>query len=314
MTDVQNKAERTQASDSPSSEPGVTTPSANGRRRIVQAIAKLRARSNGRIALGAVSFFLVTAIAIFAPLIAPQDPQAVDLANRLMAPSAENLLGTDANGRDVLSRVIYGSRISILVGISVVVATTILGGAIGLVSGYYRRLDGLIMRSMDAFMAFPSTLLAIAIMAALGASARNVVLALTVAYTPRTARVVRGKVLSIREESYVESARSIGFNDFRIMWRYVLPNALAPLVVQATFILALAIIAEAGLSFVGAGTPPPAPSWGNMLADGRQFMRQATWITIFPGLMIMISVLSLNVLGDGLRDMLDPRMKNDSSM
>jgi peptide/nickel transport system permease protein len=198
----------------------------------------------------------------------------------------------------------------VIVGGSVVVTTTILGIVIGLLAGFYRKLDGVIMRVMDAFQSFPSILLAIAIMAALGASARNVIIALTVTYSPRTARVVRGKVLSIREETYIESARAIGLGDNRIMARYVLPNTMAPLIVQATFILALAIISEAGLSFVGAGTPPPSPSWGNLLSDGRAYMRQAQWMTLAPGLFIMFSVLGLNILGDGLRDVLDPRLKD----
>ena len=265
---------------------------------------------NGRILIGSVMLIVVILMAIFAPLLATHSPLTINVIDRIQPPSPDHWFGTDEHGRDIYSRVIYGSRVSVLVGMSVVVTTTILGTVIGLVSGFYKRLDSVFMRIMDAFQSFPAILLAIAIMAALGASARNVIIALTVTYTPRTARVVRGKVLGIREETYIESARAVGLGDIRIMARYVLPNTLAPLIVQATFILALAIIAEAGLSFVGAGTPPPSPSWGNILADGRAFMRQAQWMTLFPGLFIMFSVLGLNILGDGLRDVMDPRMKD----
>lgn len=265
---------------------------------------------NGRILIGFFMLFLMLTIAIFAPLIAPYDPLDIDVSQRLLPPSTEHWFGTDEYGRDVFSRVIYGSRISVTVGMSVVIATTILGTIVALFAGFYKRIDGVFMRVMDAFQSFPSILLAIAIMAALGASVRNVIIALTVTNMPKMARVVRGRVLSIREETYIESARAIGLGDLKIMRSYVLPNTLAPLIVQATFILALAIIAEAGLSFIGAGTPPPAPSWGNILADGRAYMRQAQWITLFPGLLIMLSVLGLNILGDGLRDVLDPRLKD----
>lgn len=265
---------------------------------------------NGRILVGSVMLFFMLAIAIFAPLIATHDPLDIDSSRRLLAPSTQYWFGTDQYGRDVFSRVIYGSRISVTVGMSVVVATTVLGAVVALAAGFYKKLDGVVMRVMDAFQSFPSILLAIAIMAALGASVVNVIIALTVTNMPKTARVVRGRVLSIREETYIESARAVGLGDLKIMRRYVLPNALAPLIVQATFILALAIIAEAGLSFVGAGTPPPSPSWGNILADGRAYMRQAQWITVFPGVFIMLSVLGLNILGDGLRDVLDPRLKD----
>jgi len=265
---------------------------------------------NGRILAGTIMLVAVLAMAIFAPLIATHDPLEINSIDRLQGPSLDHWFGTDNHGRDVYSRVVFGSRVSVFVGTMVVVMTTIFGTVLGLVSGFYRRLDGVIMRVMDAFQSFPSILLAIAIMAALGASARNVVIALTVSYTPRTARIVRGRVLSIREEPYIEAARAIGLGDVRVLRRYVFPNTLAPMVVQSTFIFALAIIAEAGLSFVGAGVPPPEPSWGNILADGRAYMRQAQWMTLFPGLFIMFSVLGLNILGDGLRDVLDPRLKD----
>ncbi|MEX2562349.1 MAG: ABC transporter permease [Nitriliruptoraceae bacterium] len=266
---------------------------------------------NGRVLLGGLLLVLILLLAAFAPLIANHDPLNINMGIRLTGPTSDNFFGTDNNGRDVFSRVVYGTRVSVFVGGGVVLFSTVIGTLIGLVAGYYRKLDGPFMRLMDGFMAFPGILLAIAIMAALGASARNVIIALTITYTPRTARVVRGKVLSVREETYVESARAIGLKDGRIIFRYILPNTFAPLMVQATFILALAIISEAGLSFIGAGTPPPTPSWGNILADGRGFMLNAPWMTLFPGLFIMISVLGLNIMGDGLRDVLDPRMKDE---
>lgn len=265
---------------------------------------------NGRILFGGTLALIVVLIAVAAPFLATHDPLRVKMTARLMPPGAEYWLGTDNNGRDIYSRIVYGARVSVVVGTAVVILSTVIGTFVGLVSGYFRRMDGPLMRVMDALMTFPSILLAIAIVAALGASTQNVVIALTISFIPHTARVVRGKVLSVREESFVESARAIGLGDALIIWRYILPNVMAPLMVQATFILALAIIAEAGLSYVGAGTPPPQPSWGNILADGRSYLHNGWWMTTFPGLFIMISVLGLNILGDGLRDKLDPRMES----
>ncbi len=264
---------------------------------------------SSRIVVGLLLTMIMVIMAIAAPLIATHDPYQTDVRSRLMSPGSEHLLGTDEYGRDVFSRAVYGARVSIAVGLGVVIISTVFGGLIGLFAGYFRKLDNVLMRIMDALMAFPSILLAIAIIAAIGPKTTNVMIALAIVYTPRTARVVRGQVLSVREEAYVESARVIGLGNMRIIFRYILPNVLAPLIVQATFILALTIIAEAGLSYIGAGTPPPTPSWGNILADGRPHMYRAPWMTIFPGLFIMISVLGLNVVGDGLRDMLDPRLR-----
>ncbi len=263
----------------------------------------------GRIVAGAALTLAMVTMAIAAPLIATHDPYAVAVRERFQPPSVENYLGTDEYGRDVFSRVVFGARISMYVGLGVMLISTIAGTIIGLFSGYYRKLDNVLMRVMDALMSFPSILLAIAILAAIGPRTGNVIVALSIVYTPRTARVVRGSVLSVREEVYIESAQAVGLGDLRIIFRYILPNVMAPLIVQATFILALTIIAEAGLSYIGAGTPPPAPSWGNILADGRPHMYRAWWMTVFPGLFIMISVLGLNVIGDGLRDVLDPRLR-----
>ena len=262
------------------------------------------------ILLGLFLSLIVVLLAITAPYIATHDPLRTNVKQRLQAPSSEHYFGTDEYGRDLFSRVIYGARVSIIVGISVVILSSIAGTIIGLLSGYFRRIDNTIMRIMDACMAFPSILLAIAIIAALGARVENVIIALSITYTPRTARVVRASVLSVREEAYVEAARAIGLGSLRIIYKYILPNILSPLIVQTSLIFGLSILAEAGLSYIGAGIPPPMPSWGNILADGRPHMIQASWMTVIPGFFIMISVLGLNIIGDGLRDYLDPRMKN----
>ena len=259
------------------------------------------------LVLGASLTLLMAASALLAPLLATHEPLRTNIRNRLAPPSAEHIMGTDQNGRDVYSRIVYGARVSIAVGLGVVALTTVLGTLIGLVSGYVRRLDGVIMRIMDGIMAFPGILLALAIIAALGNNPFNVVLALTATYTPRTARVVRGAVLALREITYVEAARSLGSSDGRIMFRHILPNTLSPILVQATYILARAVLAEAALSYIGAGISPPQPSWGNILADGQLYMYVAPWITVFPGLFIVVTVIGLNLFGDGLRDVFDPR-------
>ncbi len=248
-------------------------------------------------------------VALLAPVLAPQDPTFLDPVIRLQAPSDAYPLGTDDSGRDVLSRVIYGARVSLLIGVSVTLAVACLGSVLGLLSGYYNRLDMPIMRVLDGLMAFPSILLAIAIMASLGPSTLNVFLALTVVYTPSVARLVRGSTLSLRSQPYVESARAIGARDHIILRRYIFANALSPLIVQCTFVLAFAIISEASLSFLGAGVDPETPTWGNMLRDGQRVLQRAWWLSIFPGCALVLTVLTLNLLGDGLRDALDPRAR-----
>lgn len=247
--------------------------------------------------------------AVLADLIATHDPIRIRARERLRPPSAANWFGTDNFGRDVFSRVIYGSRLSLEIGFYTVVITGLVGTALGAIAGYFRRLDEILMRTMDALMAFPSIMLAIAITAALGPSKFNVMLALSAVYAPRTARIVRGSVLVVREMDYVHAARTVGAGDWRIMTRHVLPNCMAPLIVQLTFVFAYAILAEAVLSFLGLGPPPPTPTWGNIVAEGRDYIREAYWITMFPGLAIALTVLGLNLLGDGLRDVFDPRMK-----
>ena len=257
---------------------------------------------------GFVLFAAMVALGVFAEIVAPDDPVQVRAHARFRPPSWVNPFGTDNFGRDVFSRVAFGARLSIQIGFLTVLLTAILGTACGLAAGYFRRLDNLLMRVMDALMAFPAILLAIAITAALGPSAFNVVVALAAVYTPRTARVVRASVLVVREADYVHAAQSVGAGHLRIMLHHILPNSMAPLVVQLTFVFAYAVIAEAVLSFLGMGPPPPTPSWGNIIAEGKDYIREAGWIAMFPGLAIAITVLGLNLLGDGLRDVLDPRM------
>jgi len=244
-----------------------------------------------------------------ADLIAPYSPLKNDFHYRLGAPNGVHLMGTDNFGRDVLSRVLYGGRTSLEIGLLVVLASTVCGTAIGVVGGYFSRLDNPVMRLMDALMAFPGVLLAIALAAVLGPSVADVVIALTVTYAPRTARIVRAAVLVVRRMEYIDAARVAGAGSLRIIWRHVLPNSLGPLIVQMTFIFAVSILAEAVLSFVGVGPPPPTPSWGNIIADGRSYIPTAPWISLFPGLVIAITVLGVNLMGDGLRDVLDPRLK-----
>lgn len=260
--------------------------------------------------IGFIITFFVVLVAIFAPVISPYDPLDQNVEHRLAPPGPDHLLGADGYGRDLLSRIIWGTRLSMKVGFVVVIFTTIFGSVIGLVAGYYPRIDNwFIMRIMDALMAFPSIILALGIMAILEPNWFNAVIALSVVYTPRTARIVRGSVLSLKETEFVEAARALGASTTRLLFKHIMMNSWAPLLVQMTFIFAYAIITEASLSFVGAGTPPPEPSWGNILAEGREFMRVAYWVTIFPGVAIAIGVLGLNLAGDGLRDILDPRLK-----
>jgi peptide/nickel transport system permease protein len=270
----------------------------------------LRTLTSNRAAIvSAVIVILMLLMAIFAPLLAPYSPTYLDPSIRLQPPSADYRFGTDEFGRDVLSRVIYGARVSLLIGISVTLVAAIIGSLLGLISGYYDRFDTPIMRLMDGLMAFPSILLAIAIMASLGPSTVNVFIALTVVYIPTIARLVRGSTLVLKQQPYVESARSIGLRDHAILGRYIFKNALSPLIVQCTFVIAYAIISESSLSFLGAGVPPETPSWGNMLRDGQKLIQRSWWLSVFPGFALVLTVLTLNILGDGLRDAIDPRSR-----
>ncbi|MBX3142252.1 MAG: ABC transporter permease [Trueperaceae bacterium] len=257
--------------------------------------------------IGAGIVVVVILVALLAGVIAPHDPEEMFVIDRLSPPGSQYLFGTDNFGRDLVSRVVYGARTSLRVAALVAGAATLFGVLVGALAGYYRRVDGPLMRVMDAMMAFPSILLALAIMAILGRSVMNVAVALTIVYTPAMARLVRSAVLAAKEHEYVEAMRALGGRDWRLLFAHVLPNAVSVIVVQATFISVYAILSEAGLSFLGAGAPPSIPSWGNILAEGREYMIDAPWIMIFPGLAITFTVLGLNLLGDGLRDALDPR-------
>jgi peptide/nickel transport system permease protein len=249
--------------------------------------------------------FLLVALA--APWIAPADPAQSFSGARLSPPSVTQPFGTDDFSRDVLSRVIHGTRISMAVGLSVALLTTLLGGLLGLLTGYYQTADRVLMRILDGLMAFPGILLAIAIAAVLRPSIGTVVTALTIVYTPYTVRVLRAPVLAQREAPYVVAARALGASDGRLLLRHLLPNSIAPLLVQATFTFSYGILAEATLSFLGIGVPPPTPSWGNMLADAKNVLQQAPWMTWAPGLAVLTVTLGLNLVGDGMRDLLDPR-------
>ncbi|RWM07069.1 MAG: ABC transporter permease [Mesorhizobium sp.] len=262
-------------------------------------------------AIGLTVLAVIVLAAILAPVIAPYAPSKLSIASRLHPPSLDHLFGTDDLGRDVFTRMLYAARTSLSVGFAVVILSSIIGTILGLTAGYFKRLDTPVSRLIDAMMAFPDILLAIALVAALGATATNVVVALGVVYAPRIARVVRASTLVIRELPYVEAARALGVPTPIILIRHVLRNVTSPLLVQGTFIFANAILAEAGLSFLGVGISPDIPTWGTMIATGRQYMDQAGWVMMFPGAAIVVTVLSLQLLGDGLRDLLDPRLAKD---
>ncbi|MCF8180409.1 MAG: ABC transporter permease [Limnohabitans sp.] len=258
--------------------------------------------------LGAFILLAMIFIALFAPFLWTVDPQAVTPLNRLKPPSSEFWFGTDALGRDVYSRVMYGARVSLIVGISVALLSTFIGLAIGLITGFVRAVDAVVMRIMDGLMSIPSILLAIALMALTKASIENVIIAITLAEIPRVVRLVRSLVLTLREQPYVEAATASGTPLLKTLIRHILPNTMAPLLVQATYICASAMITEAILSFIGAGTPPNIPSWGNIMAESRSLFQIAGYLILFPSIFLSITVLAVNYLGDGLRDALDPRL------
>ena len=258
--------------------------------------------------VGAALMALMLVAALGATLAA--NPRRMDVSVRLARPSAAHWFGTDDVGRDVFSRVVHGARLSLLVGAAVVTLSFVVGVSCGLVAGYYRALDNGVMRVMDGLMAFPAIILAIALMAALGPSVTNVIVAIAIVYSPRVARVVRGSVLVIRETPYVEAARALGASDLTLLSRHVLPNCLSPVIVQGSFVFAAAVLIEAALSFLGVGVPPYVPSWGNILSEGRLYIQQAPWLVVYPGAAIMLTILGLNLVGDGLRDVLDPKIRS----
>ncbi|MFO1445402.1 ABC transporter permease [Bacillus sp. Bva_UNVM-123] len=262
--------------------------------------------SNKLMVIGSFIFIVLVITALIGPSLMSFDPYEMKVAERLQGPSSAHLLGTDEFGRDLLTRIVYGAQVSMGIGLAVTLISSILGMIIGLYASYYAVLDHILMRICDGLMSIPGILLAIALMAALGPSATNVIIALSIVFTPNIARIVRSTALVIREQTYIEAMKAQGASTMRIIWRHIAPNTISPLIVQATFIFAETIISEAALSFLGAGIPAPEPSWGNILFAGKLVIFKAWWMVVFPSLAIILSVLGLNFLGDGLRDFLDP--------
>ena len=270
--------------------------------------ARIYIRRHPTIVIGGILIGLMVLMAVFAPYLGTVDPEALAPVQRLRWPSSQHWFGTDMLGRDVYSRTIYGARISLTVGLSVALLSIALGLAIGLITGFSRWADAILMRIMDGLMSIPPVLIAIALMALTRASLQNVVFAITVAEVPRVTRLVRGVVLTLRDLPFVEAAFASGASLPRIMWRHIVPNTVPPLLVQGTYTAASAMLVEAILSFLGAGTPPNIPSWGNIMAEGRSLFQVAYYIVLFPGAFLSVTVLAVNLLGDGLRDALDPRL------
>lgn len=270
-------------------------------------IRRERFLSNPGLMIGLTVFLIIVLAALIIPVMSDIDPNAMVVVDRLQAPSTTHLFGTDEFGRDLMIRVLYGARVSLGVGCSVALLSCVFGTIIGIYASYFKILDHILMRICEGLIAIPGVLLAIALMAALGASNLNVIIALTIVYTPSVARIVRSSALVTKGQTFVEAAKVQGASSGRILWKLILPNVISPLTVQASFIFAQAIISEASLSFLGAGIPAPAASWGNILQGSKQVLQKAPWTMIFPGLAVVLCVLSLNLLGDGLRDYLDPR-------
>jgi peptide/nickel transport system permease protein len=281
------------------------------RKRVVGRISRLARflKQHPTYALGLFILSVVLFLIVTAPWLASKSPTTMHTLERLRPPSSEDWFGTDHFGRDVFARTIYGGRISLIVGLSVALLTLVAGTTFGLIAGYFRGLDSVIMRFMDGLMAIPGLLLAIALVALLGASLQNVIVALTITSIPGVTRVVRSSVLTLRSQLYVDAAVVGGATPFRILVHHILPNARAPIIVLATFIIPSIMLTEAGLSFLGAGSPPETPSWGNMIAEGRRFLRTASWMILFPGIFLSVTVVGVNLIGDALRDQLDPRLR-----
>ena len=265
-------------------------------------------RRHPRIAIGGSLMAILIVLSLLAPWIAPYDPLKLNVSQRLKPPNETYWFGTDAYGRDVLSRTLWGGQISLVIAISVAVLSMVVGTLIGLLAGYFRAMDSIAMRVMDGLMAIPGILLAVAMLSLSKASVQTVVIAITIPEIPRVVRLVRAVVLSLREQTFVSGAIASGSRVPRILFRHILPNAMTPIIVQATYIAASAVLIEAYLGFLGVGTPPEVPSWGNIIAEGRNFIMLAIWSVLFPGLFLGTMVLSINILGDGVRDMLDPRI------
>ncbi|MEA1883076.1 MAG: ABC transporter permease [Thermotogota bacterium] len=267
-----------------------------------------RATHNNRLVTGTILVLIILVFAVFAPVIAPEGIFSVDFNARLAPPSSEHILGCDDFGRDLFSRIVYGSRVSLIVGLVSQLVAMAIGTALGMLAGYYGNMvDNIIMRIMDVFFSFPSLLLAIALMTAFGTNITNIILAIGIVYTPQFARIVRGSVLSIKEKEFIESAKAQGMSDLRLIMKHLFPNIMGPIIIYATMGIGDAILTEAGLSFLGLGIQPPTPSWGGMLSNGKNFISVTPYEVIFAGIAIVFTVLAFNTLGDGIRDYLDPK-------
>ena len=275
--------------------------------RIAATLRRLFARKV--VLASAIALFLVVGIAVVYPWISDADPNALSISERLREPSGTHWAGTDELGRDVMLRIVHGARYSLLIGFITAAGAVLFGTLMGMFAGFFRRLDAPIMRVVDAMMSFPDILLGIALVSILGVSLWNVMLALVIVYTPRVARVVRAATLVLRELLFVDAARALGVRTPKILWKHILPNLMSPILVQVTFIFAYAILAEAGLSFLGVGVPPDIPTWGTMIAGSLEYADKAFWTILSPGLAIVLTALSLQMLGDGVRDLLDPKLK-----
>lgn len=282
------------------------------RNKLMKEQRQLRIRKllkNKLLVIGGIITICIFAASLLAPIFFPQGPYEMDASLRLKAPSPEHIFGTDTFGRDVLLRIIYGGRNSLFVGVAVGMITVVLGVILGLYAGFYKKADNIIMRICDGLKTIPSLLLAIALMAVMGSGIKNVIIALSICYTPDIARVARSAVLSAKEQTYVEALRASGAKNARILWKNIFPNIISPVIVQASFIFATSIITEASLSFLGVGVPRPQPSWGNIVLEGKAVIYKAWWMAVYPCLATGLSVLGLNLLGDGLRDFFDPSAK-----